>query len=125
MPIGKPITKSQITNLLKPTWSVNSILNSTKIPEISQKTVDKMIFISGLDDDLQFKQSLEKQLSVVNELDKGKGDNNSLFRLLKSDFHPVKMNLQQIQEDIRNLRPREDKGEVGFGKHDYYVVRSK
>lgn len=84
-----------------------------------------MIFISGLDDDLHFKESLEKQLSVVNELSKGKGDNNSVFRFLESDFRPVKMNLAQIQKDIENLKPREDKGEIGFGRNDYYVVRSR
>lgn len=131
--------------MLQPSWSVESIINNITYKDINREIVEKLMKMSALNDtNINFQNSLNTQLSLINSLYEETGEsvkdnnthqnihqykrqnthkNNMLFRLIKSDHRPDEpLTLDIIQDQINQLKPSKQKGEIGFAKGDYFVI---
>ncbi|CAI5759024.1 unnamed protein product [Candida verbasci] len=123
-------TKEDIDKLLNnPTWSVKELSSSKQNSnsEITHKTVAKMIKLSGFNDEVtpELTKSLNLQMNFIEKLYDGEeeevhkhSNNDSIFRLIASDHIPDKpLTLKQLQEEIKNLKPSKEKGEIRDDKN--------
>ncbi|RCK66830.1 Glutamyl-tRNA(Gln) amidotransferase subunit F, mitochondrial [Candida viswanathii] len=109
-----------------PTWSVQeSIVPPEATKEVSSATIDKMLYLSGIElseETAKIRQSLSMQMSFIDHLYDQLGsestkqnENNCMFRLVASDHVPEPpLDLDMLKEQIKSLKPSKEKGEQGF-----------
>lgn len=136
--VGKVIPRDKIKDYIHQSqWSIKKIINPNPEKVVSQENLPKILKLSGLnentDNSKSLIDSLNLQLSFIRSLYKegeqvSKSNNDRIFRLIKSDNVPEPpLSLDILETQVKNIDKQIDsaKGEVGFEKGDFFVIKSK